>query len=367
MVVDKRKGGCFAATFLVMLIGIPVIMLEVGVRVFSPYGHTSPRREAERAFSYEGAVFARHVIKREAKTVWDGKISYPINSLGYRGPEFEAKKPEGVLRVMVFGGSGVFDLAADGYTSWPEKLGIWLEERLLVQVEGINAGISGHSSSESFGRLMSEGHTFKPDYVVLYNAWNDIKFFHHDEPLLRVMRPYRPDPRLVYHGWWDRALCGVSQLYVRFRNRYLSWKHRIGAEGAIPVRGELGTIKEEALAQYKLNLELFVECARLIGATPVLVTQARLATPSSTAEERKKIPYHYTAFDHDRLCEAFEATARLIRQVGHERGAIVVDAAPVMSGRDEYLYDHMHTTAEGSDVLAALVGEAILKRMINDK
>ena len=44
-------------------------------------------------------------------------------------------------------------------------------------VEVINAGIPGHTSGDSLGRLYTEIWQWKPDYVIMYEAWNDIKYF----------------------------------------------------------------------------------------------------------------------------------------------------------------------------------------------
>src|SRR5207302_4196395 len=86
------------------------------------------------------------------------------------------------------------------------------------------------------------------------------------------------DPRLNYQGRIDRFLCEHSQLFVRVRQRYYDWKLKADLEGEVVQRE--GTfdfeLQEEALKQYKLNVQLFVDCAKDIGATPVLMTEARL-------------------------------------------------------------------------------------------
>ena len=358
--LSAKKRFAFAAIYSAILLAVPLVALEVFVRIFSPYGHSSPEIDAAKAFSYEPAVFARHVFRQEAKTVRDGELRYPISTNGYRGRGFSPDKPDGLVRVVVFGGSAVFDLSADEYNSWPELMERWLGERLEKPVEVLNAGIPGHSSADSLGRFLFEGHLFRPDAVVLYNAWNDVKLFHSGQPLLRSMKPFRPDPRLSYHGWWDKMLCRSSQLYVRLRNRFLNSRYRIGTEGALPNLEFAGQPHPAALDQYRLNLEMFVACARSIHALPVLVTQARLVAPANSPEQRAKIPYGYTAFDHAGLCNAFERTDEIVKQTGLSLGVPVVDASAAMTGRDEYLYDHVHTSSKGSALLASLVGQAVL-------
>ena len=65
-------------------------------------------------------------------------------------------------------------------------------------MEVINAGVPGHSSSDALGRFITELHTFQPNYAVLSNAWNDIKYFDSREPILRVARPYVANEEVLY-------------------------------------------------------------------------------------------------------------------------------------------------------------------------
>lgn len=339
---------------------LPLLVGEVAVRLFSEYGYSTPSVERKRVFAYDASIFCRNVLRPEARVVHEGPLDYPVNSLGYRGEEFSFQKPSNTVRIIMYGGSVVLDLASSGYSDWPARVEQILHSNGWVQAEVINAGVAGHASFDSLGRLYAEGHLLDPDYVLLCNAWNDIKYFRFEQPILRIFLPYREDPRLVYHGPLDWILCNVSQLYVRLRNRYLSWRHRAGVEGRLPEESGPARIEENALRQYRLNLELFVDAVRNMGATPVLMTQARLATFENASASHDKIPYGYTLFDHQTLCEAFEHTDRIVRQVGEKKRVEVVDASAEMTGSTNFLYDHVHTTDAGSQKLADLVASCLL-------
>ena len=317
------------------------------------------------AFRYEPVAFARHALKRESWTVKDGDVSYPINSLGYRGKEFAFHKPPGVVRVIIYGGSTVFDLGARGLNDWPSRVESILHSNGLGHVEVINAGIPGHASGDALGRLYTEGHLLDPDYVMLYTEWNDIKYFREKDPLLRVVRPYREDPRVVDRGPVDRFLCRHSQFYIRLRNQYFDWRYGVGAEGARPGGPGGAGIQDDALKQYRLNVELFVDCARDIGAVPVLVTEARLVAPGNTEEDRRKILYDYVLFDHETLCRAFEDADEILKDVARRKDAPLLDASKALTGHREFFYDHAHTSDRGSQELAQLVA-AELEHLIRE-
>jgi len=99
-----------------------------------------------------------------------------VNASGFRGRDVEVAKPDGVLRIMVVGGSTVFDSTVDGDDqAWPARLehhlGCLLPSR---KVEVINAGVPGYVMLDNLIRLQSELYEFRPDILVLYQAHNDL-------------------------------------------------------------------------------------------------------------------------------------------------------------------------------------------------
>lgn len=315
----------------------------------------------KRPFEYQTSIFSRNAFpqKEQVMTLFDNVKVY-INEKGYRGRNFQADKPEGTIRIIIYGGSAVFD-ASGG--NWPHRVEKMLKQKGFPEAQVINAGIPGHASFDSLGRLFSEGHLFNPDYVVLYNAWNDIKYFKMTKPLLRLFRPSEKsvDPRVQYHGMIDRALCRCSKQYLLVREKYLLSKYRLGPEGPKP-SGEYGSETSSiALRQFRLNVEMFVDAARNIGATPVLMTQARLVARNNTQEQRKKIEYDYVLLTHEALCEAFEKTDEIIADVAEKKGVFLIDASKQITGKDYVFDDHVHLTASGSEELADITARRLME------
>lgn len=348
---QKLGLACFAS-LLMLFVG------EMGLRFFSRYGYVTPAILKERSLPYEPAVFARHAFGHGPRTAEDGALKYRINSLGYRGADFSFVKQSNMTRVVVLGGSAVFDLAAQEGCDWPHLAEIELRKRGWTNVEVINAGIPGHASFDSFGRLFSEVHLMNPDIVVIYNAWNDLKDFADDRPLLRRLKPFAGDPRLEYFNGLDRVLCNLSQIYVRLRARWINVRYRVGSEGAATTMTPATSgFASNAIAQYRFDMRVFCDAARDIGAEPILMTQARLVARTNGPQEKKCIEYQKAPFTHDQLCDAFELTDSIIRDVAREKRATLVDAAAEATGSLLYCYDHVHTTAEGSKLLARLLAD----------
>jgi lysophospholipase L1-like esterase len=362
----KRKA-LFALVALGLVGLATLIAAEVYVRLTSPYGYVTPYTLRSMTPDYQPAVFARHVIRQGAKPVIvNGRELFRINSLGYRGRDFTVTKPAGVTRIAFYGGSSVFDIDSLGESDWPRRVERLLRADGFPTVQVINAGIPGYTTSEAVGTLFSEGHGFSPDYVLLYAEWNDIKLFKSSKSLLRELSPDVPeDPRTNYQNVLDRILSNVSQLYVRVRERYFTWKLGIGEEGVKPPGEYKGTLSDAALMQYKLNVETFVDVARNIGAVPILMIEARLVAPDNTSKEKSRIRYEYVLLTHDALCEAFEREDEIIYDVGRRKGAVVMDAPRQLTGRDELFGDHIHLNEKGSEELSRVV-ETELARIMRE-
>lgn len=360
--MGKRRWaelGLMAASF-ALCVGVSEISLRAALPI-SPLDEGGPPPTRAQALRYEGSVFSRNVLAASALDVENRDRRYHVNSLGYRGTEFPVAKPAGTLRVAVYGGSAVFDIYARDEDAWPAQLERELESRGVAGVEVINAGIPAHSSLDSVGRLFAEGHHFSPDVVVLYNAWNDIKYFVSDEPVLRRYRPYarRNDPVRTPRGRMDAWLARHSQIYRHLRLRILLWDQDFNLEGRKVKRETPASLSDIQLAQYRLAVRQFVDLARNIGSEPVLVTQMRLPVAASPAEDRERIHYDAVGLDHDTLVTAFEVTERILADVSREKGALLVDPSGELSGESALFADHVHLSGEGSAALAAFLADRL--------
>ncbi len=155
-------------------------------------------------------------------------------------------------------------------------------------------------------------------------------------------------------------LCESSQLYVRLRSRYWNWKFNIGLEGATPKGEYTNEITELALKQYRLNIEMFVDLARNIGAVPILMTQARLVTLKNTDKEKERIIYSFQKRNHQSLCDAFGKTDEIIKRVANSKNVLMIDASKSLTGKDEFFIDHVHLSNDGSYNLAAITAKYLL-------
>ncbi len=370
-----RTRKIVLATLSILLPSLLLLAVaEVATRLL--FRFNSPRTVRENSLQLEPAVFARSVLKASQQidldAAWGATRSdvpgrrYAINAMGTRGRLFELRKPEGMLRIVVLGGSAVFDIEAGEGEDWPHLVERELRSRGHAQAEVINAGVPGHASFDSLGRLFTRIWMLEPDVVILYNAWNDLKLFGRlsaQAPLLRQVQPHDPraDPFRYPQGWLD-ALLVHSQVYVKLRNRYLIWRHQPGLE---PRQVRLDPESADALPslrQYRLTLELFVDACRNIGALPVLTTQASLLLDLGSEEARARVHFEFLGLDPPQAEEAMLAAHRVVREVAASKGSDLLDIGPRLS-RVELLADGVHTNAAGSRALGLAVADFLEERV----
>jgi len=385
---DKEKHRKRLIVFVsILLSGVVLVVAgELLVRILFPF--KTPDTLKESSLQYLPSIFSRHRLnpRQEVKTAGPRfrffsnkkrtphpQVKYFINNIGYRGADVALVKPKNVTRIVFLGGSSVFDIwamaeknAHQRNMDWPHQVETILNNQSNQKYEVINAGIPGHATFDSLGRLYSQIWVYNPDYVVLYNGWNDIKYFidlKPETPLIALFDPYDSlkNPYTNYFGAWDQFL-SHSQLYIKLRNRYLALTTKIGGEGIIRDGAYTDQYSPYALKQFKLNVELFVDTCHNIGAIPILLTQATLVVSRNSKEEKDLIKYSYVKLTHEALVRAFDDIYRIIRQVAHEKDVAMLDLAKQLNGRVELFTDGVHTTPKGSQEIAETVAGFLLKQ-----
>src|ERR1700720_4590349 len=92
-------------TILSALLGL--VIAEITIRRTSKLGYVTPEIIKSRSLQYSPSLFARHVFPQKevrAYGEWTNSPEFHINENGYRGHSFAATKPEGVIRIMIYGG-----------------------------------------------------------------------------------------------------------------------------------------------------------------------------------------------------------------------------------------------------------------------
>lgn len=106
---------------------------------------------------------------------WRDRWGVPLNSAGYRTPEFETRRRPGWRRIVCLGDSVTFGVAVPVLRTWPRLLEEELRRRWETDaVEVINLGVPGYSAIQGRRILESQVVDLRPDLVILgFGAFND--------------------------------------------------------------------------------------------------------------------------------------------------------------------------------------------------
>lgn len=114
-----------------------------------------------------------------------------LNELGYPGPAPQQPKPAGEYRIIICGGSTVFN----GEPSIGGILESICRENGLAGVRVYNAGVVSSCSGMELSRTLFEFVDREPDLVIFYNGGNDLLGPHYNDP-----RPGYPPNFVVYES-----------------------------------------------------------------------------------------------------------------------------------------------------------------------
>ncbi len=368
VLVSKRKKLAFVAASMVLAVGLALLTGEAAVRVLAKTYSIEDLQNS--SLTYRPAVFTRHRLVPDRTLLQvnrDPAEAIRINQHGFRGEEFALAKSPGTVRILFLGGSSLFSMRCRGPgKDWPHRTIDYLRKQ-GIEAECINAGVPGHDTADSVGKFLTELWMYQPDYVLLYQGYNDQKYFGQlddDRPYRGLHEPYEPelDPRTHVVGL-DRALCR-SKLYLELRYRYLGRKY--GSEGLRPAVDPADMFDEfspVALQQYRLNVQTICDLARNVGAVPVLCTQGRLVHPDNTPGEIERLRFNFVKLTHEAWCRAFADCDRTIEEVAAHKSTPLIDVSAVVTGDPTYFHDHVHLTEAGAQVVSEVVGRGLYEIM----
>ncbi len=292
----------------------------------------------------------------------ESRIDIEINELGFRGPDFKVKKPEGTLRVFCLGGSTTFGpfAASDAHT-WPRKLEAKLRELHPDRtIEVVNGGVQGYTTLHTLSNLQFRILEYDPDLVIVYHATNDIRW------ASRIGA--RADPSELHRVWKrHRGLDEVleeSMLVMTIR----TWQAEKAMRAPVPdrvrrnLRDDIGEESERGLRMFRRNLEAMTDACRRAGVPIILSSFAgpfAEGRPDPDLERRVLKSSVGWMLSYEGLWRATERYNAIVREVAAAEDATLATPAEELTGRTELFVDHCHFSEAGADEMARVMADAV--------
>jgi lysophospholipase L1-like esterase len=351
---------------LVLLISLTLVLgvCELILRVYNPLGFRIKGDKIILPINKKEIIHHEHGLGKLDKVV-----VRQSNSLGFRGPEPPADFAR-ALTIVTVGGSTTecFDLAED--KTWPHRLGVDLQHDFQPLWLN-NAGLSGNSTFGHYILVQDYLVKLKPKVVIFLVGINDLGI--HDE------RDF--DQRI--HGFNARSLerflasaAVHSELAAAALNLYRFYfpksvlinnqndpqeidlkklpDFKVTPENLIAI---IKDHRDHYLGPYKNRLERLITICREHHMVPVLLTQPVLYGDVVDKATGVSLGHKFVAKDMDGATawDVLELYNEVTREVGRERGVLVIDLARQMPKNSLYFYDLMHYTNAGAAKMAEII------------
>jgi hypothetical protein len=195
---------------------LPLVVLEIGLRVFAPQPHAVNISEWHPVYGWRNRPGARGFFQTP-----EFRMDVRIDSLGLRYREVTRAKPPGTYRILGLGDSFAFGhgVALDScFLAVAERT---LDERSRAasgpRVEILNTGVGKWGTAQEYLYLVREGFAFEPDAVVLAFCIDNDFSNNEEESVLRLVdgrleRVSSPEPSVRLLQRVAQAIPGYSFL-----------------------------------------------------------------------------------------------------------------------------------------------------------
>jgi len=315
-----------------------------------------------------------------------------VNSLGFRGGEISAQKPNGTYRIVVLGGSTVLNREVPF-----EENAVRVLEKMLrshypnKKIEVINAGKDFYTSEHSLIQYMFKISDLNPDLIIMWHGANDESM---SCPIEGVIShgSYKPDysyyygavAKIVFDYFKPQPIIQIKfvtldfllkamgdNLYSDITNRFEEASRQFAAKEYMLNKNTVSVRNFPSIDAYKRNLEYLIELTRDKGTPLILGNQPNLYKQSYTLQEVEKIMYPTVAcrangknYDLASLKYGIDLFNQATEQVARENNTMYIDLERQVPKNLTYFLDSIHYTEKGDGQIANTLYNYILSKQL---
>jgi len=287
-------------------------------------------------------------------------------------------KEQNEIRIALIGASTTACVNRDFPESWAGVLKSTLRKELPDRkITIINAAVPGYDTAQSISNLALRVMPFRPDIVVVYHAYNDLK-------AVTTEGDFNPDYSHIHkkpYGFHKKPpvfilLLNKSMAYVRVRNLYRERKKSVDFRDKILKAERVNMVP--AIDQYAFmqHIEIITNIAKSFGAETVLSSFATLHDPTmaynhdttKNLSELKKselyqLLYYTPSLDIEGIFDGINKYNKILKNIATKKKALWVDNAALVPHEDKYFIDRIHFSKEGNRLMGENFATAILRHL----
>ena len=343
--IAKRPIAVF-----VIAVGLFVLIeLAVQVRAQMKYGYNLfATMENESMFVVDGSTGLK--LLRPSGVFVRNQQFIRSNSLGLRGPEISMTHGPQTRRIAILGASTVMGATApDNEHTFPALLESRLRTRLRgLDVEVINAGISGYALADEQAMLERRLAPLRPDLVVLYPGFND--FGPYCQPTSRHRAPaLKGLPTVALPEWW------MSDDLVLENTKPFRW-----APPAFAGNKDAATMD---LSAFRASVVSLIGSARSRGEFLIVATVARSFRRQQDQQVQEKLSAYIRSllpcFSLDGMHQLFDRHNEVLKAEARAAHVPVLELDRIIPGGDHYFSNTTHFAEAGEQAAADALADFI--------
>jgi len=280
-----------------------------------------------------------------------------INNHGFRGKDFEEKKPDGVYRIICMGGSSTLGLEVEDGLDYPSLLEKELAALTKRKIEVINTGFINANSKETLDLFKGEIVKYQPDLVTFYEGFNDYHFFVDDITPVARMSLFLAIPKL-YSFLYNKSL-----LFAILTEKLTLYKY------AKYDKSKLQNIVDV----FSGNIRDLIDIAHRNNAEVLLAQQCIWIEGYNWMKDKSLIPTILAKIESGRPISREEAYCYLhfsiymaIDKIAKEKSVTIVDLYKELTKYDpgEVSNDIVHLTNKGNEIIAHSISTDVVPKII---
>ncbi len=286
-----------------------------------------------------------------------------IDANGFIKPSQKYLHPD--LSLVFLGGSTTECMYMDEENRFPYVVGTILEQQTGKRINSYNGGLSGNNSLHAIDLLLNKVIPLKPRVVVFMEDINDLSTLLYKKTYwssnnVRAPLETLEKGKLLGKLLKELLIPQLNEAYRDFKGSLFPQREDEFARE----RTQKVAVDPAGLArEFARNLEVFVDICRDQDIIPVLMTQANRVTANPDPVVAAYISQcgKDTGISYQEFKGLYDLFNETIREVGRQKGVLVIDLAREVPPDKEHLYDLVHFNDAGSRFAAKIIAAQLLK------
>jgi lysophospholipase L1-like esterase len=358
--IGLGKKLLFSAILLFAALGVCEAALRV--RAWLKYGSAATSvRDPMLMYDAEADL----QVPRPGYAISGNRLNIRINSLGFRGGEFQKHKPAGTIRIVCLGASTTFNAeVSSNDATWPARLQARLREAYPgKRIEVINAAVGGYTSAENLRNLKYRVLPLDPDLVIYYEANNEIVKDTRELAMREGIGQQSGPP-----AWLSPLTKASLMADLAYKNLAILSRSRGGGRTIDRIPADLpshfiATLDEMHAELAKRNIPMVLS---------TFIVKYRRSQDRATQIKNADVAFYYMPWmSIDGMLDAMDRYNAAILEYGRTNDVPVVDDRDVIPADPEHFSDCMHLVDKGAEVMADrfarhLRSNALLTSIVRD-